>query len=80
MSSNDLYLMSLGLLKAVGRLVLGHAKQNPWTLLVALYGLARACGALIQSGQRGVLFRWGRVVKELEPGFHWLVPVGARRP
>ena len=22
-----------------------------------------------------VLFRWGRVVKELEPGFHWLIPV-----
>jgi len=30
---------------------------------------------MIQSGQRGVLFRWGRVVKELEPGFHWLVPL-----
>jgi hypothetical protein len=30
---------------------------------------------MIQSGQRGVLFRWGRAVKELEPGFHWLVPV-----
>ena len=27
------------------------------------------------SGQRGVLFRWGRAVKELEPGFHWLVPL-----
>ena len=34
-----------------------------------------AFGVMIQSGQRGVLFRWGKVVKELEPGFHWLVPM-----
>ena len=32
-------------------------------------------GFMIQSGQRGVLFRWGKAVKELEPGFHWLIPL-----
>jgi regulator of protease activity HflC (stomatin/prohibitin superfamily) len=42
---------------------------------VALYGLARAFGVVIQSGQRGVLFRWGRSAKVLEPGFHWLIPL-----
>src|SRR4029077_10617761 len=42
---------------------------------VALYGLARAFGVVIQSGQRGVLFRYGRAVKELAPGFHWLIPL-----
>ncbi len=30
---------------------------------------------MIQSGRRGVLFRWGKAVKELEPGFHWLIPL-----
>jgi hypothetical protein len=37
--------------------------------------MARAFGVMIQSGHRGVLFRWGRAVKELEPGFHWLIPI-----
>ena len=56
-------------------LLLHQVRQHPWAVAVALYGMARAFGVMIQSGQRGVLFRWGKAVKELDPGFHWLVPL-----
>ena len=75
MSLNDVYLLGLKVLATIGHLILGYARQHPWALVVALYGLARAFGVLIQSGQRGVLFRWGMVDRELDPGFHWLIPI-----
>jgi regulator of protease activity HflC (stomatin/prohibitin superfamily) len=75
MSTNDLLRLPLKILRAVWRLVLGYAWDHPWAVAVALYGLARAFGVVIQAGQRGVLFRWGKAVKELEPGFHWLIPL-----
>jgi hypothetical protein len=59
----------------VWHLISGYAESQPWTVVVALYGLARAFGVVIRSGQRGVLFRWGKAVKVLEPGYHWLVPL-----
>jgi regulator of protease activity HflC (stomatin/prohibitin superfamily) len=75
MSMNDLLLLLLKILGAVWRLILGYAWKHPWAVAVALFGLARAFGLVIQAGQRGVLFRWGKAVKELEPGFHWLIPL-----
>lgn len=74
MSLDNLYALSVTLLRTAWRMILSHAQQNPWAVVVLLYGMARAFGVMIQSGQRGVLFRWGWVVKELEPGFHWLIP------
>lgn len=68
MSRSDLLDLLLEILGAAWR-------QHSWAVAVALYGLARAFGVTIQSGQRGVLFRWGKAAKELEPGFHWLVPL-----
>jgi regulator of protease activity HflC (stomatin/prohibitin superfamily) len=67
--------LGLRILRAIWHLGVDYARQHPWTVAVALYGLALSFGVTIQSGQRGVLFRWGRVRKELEPGFHWLVPL-----
>ena len=75
MSWSDVFSLSVRLLWGIGRLAYEHAWRHPWAVGAALYGLARTFGVMIQSGQRGVLFRWGRVVKELEPGFHWLIPV-----
>ena len=75
MSRNDLLALPLQILGAVWHLIVVYAQQHPWTVAVTLYGLAWAFGVMIQSGQRGVLFRWGRAVKELEPGFHWLIPL-----
>ncbi len=75
MSPNDLLQLSHRLLVAAWHIVSRYAGEHPWAVAVLLYGLARAFGVMIQSGQRGVLFRWGRAVMELEPGFHWLVPL-----
>jgi SPFH domain / Band 7 family len=73
-SLDDFLWLSGEIARAVWRFAVDHAFSQPWAVAVALFGLARSFGVQIQSGQRGVLFRWGRVVKELEPGFHWLVP------
>ena len=75
MSLNDLIHLSFRILGWAWHLLVQQAQNHPWAVVAGLYGLARSFGVMIQSGQRGVLFRWGRVVKELEPGFHWLVPV-----
>jgi hypothetical protein len=75
MSLHDTLRLAGTIVQAVWRFAVDHAFSNPWAVGAALYGLARSFGVQIQSGQRGVLFRWGKVVKELEPGFHWLVPL-----
>ncbi|QEH35219.1 FtsH protease regulator HflK [Aquisphaera giovannonii] len=75
MSRSDLLQIPLMILGAAWHLILRQAREHPWTVAVALYGAARAFGIMIQSGHRGVLFRWGKAVGELEPGFHWLIPL-----
>lgn len=75
MSRNDLLSLMLRMLGGAGHFLYAYAKEHPWAVAVTLYGMARAFGIVIQSGQRGVLFRWGRAVKILEPGFHWLIPI-----
>jgi regulator of protease activity HflC (stomatin/prohibitin superfamily) len=75
MSRSDLHQLTFKILGADWHLILREIQRHPWTVAVALYGLARAFGVMIQSGQRGVLFRWGKAAKELEPGFHWLIPL-----
>jgi hypothetical protein len=67
--------LAIQILRAVWHLGVNYTREHPWTVAVALYGLALSFGVTIQSGQRGILFRWGRVFKELEPGFHWLIPL-----
>jgi regulator of protease activity HflC (stomatin/prohibitin superfamily) len=75
MTTNDLLATPFSILGAAWHLIVKYARHHPWAVAVLLYGLARAFGVMIQSGRRGVLFRWGRAVEELEPGFHWLVPL-----
>jgi hypothetical protein len=75
MSMNDALRMMVMIIQALWHVGVQYALNHPWAAAAALYGLARGFGVTIQSGQRGVLYRFGRVVKELEPGFHWLVPV-----
>ena len=75
MSLNDLFNLSFRILGWAWHILFQQAQEHPGVVAAGLYGVARALGVMIQSGQRGVLFRWGRVVKELEPGFHWLVPL-----
>jgi hypothetical protein len=75
MTLTSLFGLSVRIIKWIWQLLLHQARLHPWAVLAALYAAARAFGVMIQSGQRGVLFRWGKAVKELEPGFHWLVPL-----
>jgi SPFH domain / Band 7 family len=67
----DLLLIEL---KAAYFLVVGYAREHPVVTGVAVLALLRLCGITVQSGHKGVLFVFGRVRKELEPGFHFLLP------
>ncbi len=75
MTLNSLWMLMLRIMKWIWQIIQSQSREHPWAVMAAVYGVARAFGVMIQSGQRGILFRWGRVVKELEPGFHWLVPL-----
>ena len=64
----------LSVLQAVLAYVLGYAKQHPVVTSLAVLALLRLFGITVQTGHKGVLFVFGRVRKELEPGFHFLLP------
>lgn len=51
-----------------------QAINNPYLAFAALAGLVKACGRTVDSGQTGLLFTLGRAGKQLEPGFHPMVP------
>jgi regulator of protease activity HflC (stomatin/prohibitin superfamily) len=55
--------------------VVEFAKQHPVETGLTVLALLRLFGTTVQSGYKGVLFVFGRVRKELEPGFHPLLPV-----
>ncbi|MEZ6014247.1 MAG: SPFH domain-containing protein [Planctomycetota bacterium] len=40
----------------------------------SIAALLRAMGVTVESGQTGLLFTFGRAKRELEPGFHLLIP------
>lgn len=63
------------LLTWLGNTLLEAIKAHPYTVFVAILFLVRQFGTTVQSGSRGVLFVFGRARKELEPGFHPLLPV-----
>lgn len=49
--------------------------DHPWATAAAGLAIARMFGTVIETGWRGVLFSFGKVKSELEPGFHWLAPI-----
>ncbi|MED6333879.1 MAG: SPFH domain-containing protein [Planctomycetota bacterium] len=62
---------------------LAHVWEELWEehsreLTFALFGVAsavvRALGVTIRTGSTGVLFSFGRARRELQPGFHLLIP------
>ena len=59
----------------LGRQAIELAKDHPWAVAAAAFGVARMFGTVVESGWRGVLFSFGKVKTELDPGFHWLAPV-----
>jgi regulator of protease activity HflC (stomatin/prohibitin superfamily) len=61
-------------LQAILAYVVGYAKNHPVVTGLAVLALLRLFGITVQTGHKGVLFVCGRVRKELEPGFHFLLP------
>jgi hypothetical protein len=51
------------------------ARRYPVQTFLAGLAFLRMWGALIQTGQVGVLFSWGRARRVLEPGFHPMIPI-----
>ena len=58
-----------------GNMLVDLVKEHPWAALAAAYAVARMFGTVVETGWCGVLFSFGRVKSELQPGFHWLLPV-----
>lgn len=54
--------------------VKGFAITHPEVAIPAVYGFVKACGRTVDSGQTGLRFTLGRVSKQLDPGFHFLIP------
>ncbi len=50
------------------------ARRNPMEALFLALILSRLFAATVQSGWSGVLYRFGRARRVLEPGWHWLIP------
>jgi hypothetical protein len=71
----DLLDLLLGLAQTILDFALGFAKKHPVETGLAILALLRLFGTTVQTGYKGVLFVFGRVRKELEPGFHPLLPV-----
>jgi regulator of protease activity HflC (stomatin/prohibitin superfamily) len=51
------------------------ARQHPFQFALFCLVVLRLFGATVETGWAGVLFRFGRAVRALEPGFQWCVPV-----
>jgi regulator of protease activity HflC (stomatin/prohibitin superfamily) len=54
--------------------VITYVKNNPLQALIVAVIILRLFGTTVQTGWKGVLFSLGRVRRELEPGFHALIP------
>jgi regulator of protease activity HflC (stomatin/prohibitin superfamily) len=52
-----------------------YIKGHPIAMALIVLAILRLFGTTVQTGWKGVLFRFGRIRKELEPGFHPLIPI-----
>jgi regulator of protease activity HflC (stomatin/prohibitin superfamily) len=58
----------------IGRGVWAWGVENPFQAIIVVIAIARLFGTTVQSGQVGVLFRFGRVRRVVDVGFTWLLP------
>jgi regulator of protease activity HflC (stomatin/prohibitin superfamily) len=65
----------LDLFPRVFEIIFDYARRHPVETAIAILAFVRLFGTTVDSGSKGVLFVFGRVKKELEPGFHPLIPV-----
>jgi len=71
----DFFDLVLTVVVVIAVFVFELAKAHPVAAVVAGLSFLRLFGTTIQSGQKGVLFVFGRARRELEPGFHPLFPI-----
>lgn len=71
----DLLDLLLNGLQDAFALAAGYVRKHPVVAVFAVGALLRLLGTTVQTGSKGVLFVFGRVRKELEPGFHPLLPL-----
>jgi len=71
----DLLDLFLGGLQVAVAIAAAYVKSHPVAAGVAVLALLRLFGTTVETGSKGVLFVFGRVRKELEPGFHPLFPL-----
>jgi hypothetical protein len=65
----------LGTLKGLATTALVWAfKEQPYLLFMAVLGFVRATGTTVQTGTTGLMFSFGRAVREIPPGFRPLIP------
>jgi len=50
------------------------AKNNPYFVFLAAWGLLRALGTTVRTGETGLFFSLGRAKRVLEPGFVFKIP------
>jgi regulator of protease activity HflC (stomatin/prohibitin superfamily) len=51
-----------------------YFEELRYALVLIVFGLVRAAGRTVESGQTGLKFSFGRATKLCEPGFHPLIP------
>ncbi len=56
------------------RAIVEWAMRHPTEAILLVIFIARLFATTVQSGWVGVLFRFGRARRVIEPGFRWLIP------
>jgi SPFH domain / Band 7 family len=72
---SDLLELLLDGLQAGLALAISFVKAHPVQAGLMVFAMLRLFGTTVQTGYKGVLFVFGRVRRELEPGFHPLLPL-----
>ena len=50
------------------------AQENAWALWLVVWAILRATGKVVDTGQTGLLFSFGRAKQVLGPGYRMLIP------
>jgi len=56
-------------------MIIEWVQEHPYIVIAGLWGLARACGKTIRTGENGLFFNLGRATRVLEPGFVLKIPI-----
>lgn len=54
--------------------MIAFARENPYLVFLAVWGVVRAMGTTVRTGYTGLFFSFGRAKRVLEPGFVLKIP------